>query len=89
MAEYIKRKDAVKALGDAHFKNYGNAIMIIKGLPAADVKRVLHGKWIFDCERIASDGWKYRQYHCSLCGIKTYGGTHNFCMNCGADMREG
>ena len=54
----------------------------------ADVRPVVHGKWVFDCERTASDGWEYRQYHCSLCGLKTYGGTLNFCPSCGADMRE-
>lgn len=37
MAEYIERDTVIKALGDSHFKNYGNAIMVIKELPAADV----------------------------------------------------
>lgn len=32
--DLISRRDAVIALGDAHFKNYGNAIMVIQDLPA-------------------------------------------------------
>lgn len=38
----ISRQDAIKALGDAHFQNYGNAIMIIQDLPSAEPER----KWI-------------------------------------------
>ena len=40
MGDYIERKAVIKALGDSHFKNYGNAIMVIKELPAADVADV-------------------------------------------------
>lgn len=41
MAEYIDREVAKKALGDAHFKNYGNAIMVIMDIPTADVRSVV------------------------------------------------
>lgn len=41
MAEYIDREVAKKALGDAHFKNYGNAIMVIMDIPTADVRPVV------------------------------------------------
>ena len=51
MAEYIDREVAKKALGDAHFKNYGNAIMVIMDIPTADVRQVVLCK---DC--------KHRQY---------------------------
>ena len=40
MDDYIERKAAIKALGDSHFKNYGNAIMVIKELSAANVRPV-------------------------------------------------
>ena len=36
MSDLISRQKAVKALGDAHFQNYGNAIMIIQDLPSAE-----------------------------------------------------
>lgn len=45
------------------------------------------GKWIYDTERVAGDGWTYRQYHCSECKFQELGGLANFCPNCGADMR--
>ena len=37
MNDYIKREDAIKSLGDAHFKNYGDACIVISNLPSADV----------------------------------------------------
>lgn len=61
---------------------------VMSATPPADVRPVVHGKWIFDCERKMHDGWTYRQYHCSACEFQMIGGSHNFCPNCGADMRE-
>jgi hypothetical protein len=60
----------------------------IEAIPAADVRPVVRGKWIYDCDRTMHDGWIYKQYHCSLCEFQMIGGIHNFCPNCGADMRE-
>ena len=61
---------------------------IVDALPAADVKPVVHGKWVassIPCE----------EYVCSNCGgacwYYDYQGKvarSNFCPNCGADMRE-
>ena len=81
MAEYIDREVAKKALGDAHFKNYGNAIMVIMDIPTADVRPVVRGKW----EHFGSD-----VFRCSECGygIQPWNIGVNFCPNCGADMRE-
>ena len=45
------------------------------------------GKWIYDTERVAGDGWTYSQYHCSECKFQELGGLANFCPNCGAEMR--
>lgn len=44
MSDLISREEAVRALGDAHFKNYGNAIMVIQSLPSAqlEVKNILY-----------------------------------------------
>ena len=36
MSDLIDRQEAIDALGDAHFKNYGNAIMVIQALPSAE-----------------------------------------------------
>ena len=34
--ELIDRDEAIKRLGDAHFKNYGNAIMVIRETPTVE-----------------------------------------------------
>lgn len=66
---------------------YCNSILdFVSSLPAADVKPVVRGKWIYDCERVAADGWTYRQHHCSVCGRKTIE-ADNYCPSCGAEMR--
>lgn len=44
------------------------------------------GKWIYDTERVAGDGWTYSQYHCSECGFQELGGLANFCPHCGSEM---
>ena len=55
--------------------------------PIADVAPVRHGRWIYDCERMAEDGWTYRQHHCSLCEFQSIAVSHyNYCPNCGAKM---
>lgn len=41
MDDYINREAAKQALGEAHFENYGNAIMVIMESPAADVKPIV------------------------------------------------
>ncbi len=101
--EYIGRRDAIKARKRSCNKNCLECDFAIEGdswcegevfvvdllrIPPADVRPVVHGKWIFDCERKMHDGWTYRQYHCSACEFQMIGGNHNFCPNCGADMRE-
>ena len=65
-----------------------DAIILVEDQPAADVRPVVRGKWIYDCERTAGDGWTYRQYHCDQCKCQVIGGPYNYCQNCGADMRE-
>ena len=59
---------------------------IVEDFPAADVRKVKHGKWlpIVDADE---DGSPYQSgVYCSECGhcdVFEY----NFCPNCGADMR--
>ena len=98
MGVYIEREAVMQKFAD-HVKRSNNsdfaplptwnqAVQIVEDFPAADVRPVVHGKWIFDCERKMHDGWTYRQYHCSTCEFQMIGGSHNFCPNCGADMSE-
>ena len=58
----------------------------IENAPTVEYERK-KGEWIYDTERVAGDGWTYRQYHCSECGFQELGWLANFCPNCGADMR--
>ena len=54
--------------------------LCIKDVPAADVKKVIHGKWLDD----------YGYDKCSVCGFKCndpyYLGEANYCPECGARM---
>ena len=84
MTDLIDRQAAIDAIGGAHFKNYGNAIMVIQALPSAYPK---NGKWI------KADSQQYFRKHypcftCSECGYrKDSQKKWNYCPNCGADMR--
>ena len=78
-AEYIEREAALRdwPLCDEP----ADAYQFIRNYPAADVRPVKRGTWIARPYMIGNT-----QY-CSLCG-ENYGMKHNFCPNCGADMRE-
>jgi rubrerythrin len=64
-------------------------------IPAADVRPVVHGKWIeqeewtgveaFGIKEMVVGSWK-----CSVCGflVDVSEGDFHYCPNCGADMRE-
>lgn len=89
MDDYINREAAKQALGEAHFENYGNAIMVIMELPAADVKPIVRGKWLLKDR----DG-SWACWTCSECGRLVHLTDYKenvqeeypFC-HCGADMR--
>ena len=90
MAEYIELENAI-----AWFMPYAHAgesidadvvISDIKGMKAADVAPVRHGRWL---------GWgksgtpTYENYGtCSVCGedAEIYTEHRNYCPNCGAKM---
>ena len=94
MAEYIckaKLKEAFEQ--DGHLSAYVEEM--IDSLPDADVRPVVHGRWV-------QTGGKYSRHKtidrriltCSVCGNFLYmGGVNagrgnaNFCPNCGSDMR--
>ena len=90
MAEYIERDSVLNIVkGNWSFMNSADdaiqtSIEMIRRLPAADVRPVVHGKRL---DR--SSGWTFNS-ECNKCGfivheqfIKTY----KYCPNCGADMR--
>lgn len=59
---------------------------LIDDLPAADVRPARHGRW---AKKVEIDGVLKREYFvCSECGQTRMLNFHNFCPNCGADMRE-
>ena len=86
MAEYIEREYVLKCMEDS-YKNAGisaeAASKVRKWLykaPAADVRPVVHGRWVTRPYMMG------KTEYCSRCG-ENYGRKHNFCPNCGADMR--
>ena len=103
MAEYIEREALIKAIkvhetaeNDRIETGYNWALddieEIVKQMPAADVKPVIHAEWIlFDKDCCG------RAFYCSNCRkVTTTDDFENtplereeyFCPRCGADMRE-
>ena len=90
MAEYIER-EKVREVLTVFSNNYEDSKYVLKQvkraisiLPNADVKPVVHGRWIQNYE--TADG---RQLRCSECGMVYWvgkGRDGNFCPNCGARM---
>ena len=96
MADYISREAAIEKIRVAGctdcggssgticgFCDFGNAIRLIKRLPAADVEPVRRGRW----GKKQGGFWEFAA--CSLCGEKTptVGIIPNYCPNCGAKMK--
>ena len=99
MAEYIEREAAIqniKTMADTiGFENpavaIDCAIRSLKNIPAADVSPVVRSEW-----EILTDDSGNEYMKCKHCDAEFYDGDndtvdtkHNFCPNCGADMREG
>ena len=90
MAEYIDRKEAIKAIeslpncynGFSDTYDKSCIIGVLEEVPATDVIPIKHGKW----------NWVGFNIECSECGaMPNFDSTeslYNFCPNCGADMRE-
>lgn len=100
MTEYIDRKDIIKWIDDSLEKcghRYSNDMITMMEMfrtvindciPAADVRPVVRGKWV---KKTRIDlKWDYKQayYVCSECGADRMLRQHNFCPNCGAEMKE-
>ena len=92
MGEYVKRSDALQAVGDIHPLDYNGQGIVerIKAIPAADVVEVRHGRWVY-----AGFLGQFPVYKCSLCGnmARDYRAVllHcvNYCPSCGAKMDGG
>ena len=102
MADYISKEEALSILkkmadddwnmctGTTWAMGYESAADLIEDIPSADVQPVRHGRWI------ALDDDYPEDYECDRCGYiseATFGpggisgNMHNYCPNCGADMR--
>ena len=77
MAEYIEREAALR---ECQYDADGYVTQGIKAIPAADVKPVVRGYW-------KSSKYNAITVLCSNCCYRA-GNFHNYCPNCGADMRE-
>lgn len=80
MAEYINREKAKRLL---HIEYAYAAEQLLNEIPAADVVPVVHGRWGTNSDRPDS-------LICSVCkcGFDMWKhDPHNYCPNCGADMR--
>lgn len=85
MAEYIDRKEFIKAVKDIPM--WGSvAVMFADSIPAADVSPVVYGRWV----HLGGDEW-----FCSACGfvISTEGSwdkpIKKYCEDCSAKMEQG
>ena len=89
MDGYIRREDVIEwFMPYAHAGESIDADVVIsdiKGMKAADVAPVVHGRWVptkapfmNECE------------DCSVCGYRTvWGHRYNYCPNCGAKKDGG
>ena len=91
MAEYIKREALVHRLKSPYLFNITQRIFdIISEIPSADVAPVVHARWIYVEETLAtSSGWC-----CSACRRPRWLSpdvpeVFKYCPNCGAKMDEG
>lgn len=96
MDEYIRREDVIAwFMPYAHVGESIDADVVIsdiKGMKAADVAPVRHGRWIHSRYEDCSE--QFELVKCSQCNHEAYamafyvrGG--NYCPNCGAEMDGG
>lgn len=102
MTDYIKREDAIEALGEepyvwsdtdveiAEHAQWVSDVKAIEAVPSADVVERKRGEWIRVTEELG-ESWM-----CSECmeefiphdGMEEFASYAHFCPNCGADMRR-
>ena len=98
--EYAKQLLRYESRDNPYFRSQAcqHAIDVLNDMPAADVKPVVRGEWIFEEYELAS--WCTKAV-CSSCkktvannsdlahdwGQRLFLHDYKFCPNCGADMR--
>lgn len=85
-----KKNGKIKTLyeiGEAPCKACGVMDMMedVDAYPATDVRPVVRGRW--NKQSVSFDLCGIEYFRCSCCGWE-YQTQHNFCPNCGADMRR-
>ena len=107
MTDYISRKVAIRAiidkqrdhttpwrlsyeLGKKHAAD--EYVEVLKAVPAADVRPVVHGHYIGEYDGYADGNPVYDMWYCSECGCLFEDWdekpTYNFCPNCGCAMEN-
>ena len=99
MAEYIEREALLKVLRGSAVAKYPASFAMglfaaadeVSKLPAADVKTVVHGRWVgLEYDGYADGCPVYDVWECSECGEEVSGEdvpiTHPYCHGCGARM---
>lgn len=89
--EYIERELALSIIDDyveslGYSPNHSMPHHALKGLSAADVKPVRHGRWL-DMDTL--DAHRQPIYQCSECRKEVadyYIDKHKFCLHCGTKM---
>ena len=79
--QFSIEEDENKAFNLGLFQGIIFASKEIKAIPAADVRKVMPGRWVF---------WNDSNpqfYSCDYCGAHSLFNS-NFCPNCGADMSQ-
>ena len=89
MAEYVTKEQVID-----WFRPYGHMdesipyetmVSDLRGMPAADVAPVRHGRWERVIPSKSAAKWSTK-VSCSNCHSAGYA-HHKYCPNCGADMR--
>ena len=94
MSEYIEREAAIAMYEDDEIDMGALKVPVpvivqnIKDVPAADVRPVVHGKWIVSRTDYGWNGAEFPTHcKCDQCGREVpYLDKDNYCPNCGALM---
>ena len=83
MVRYIDADKLEKEINSEKAMSFYDLLDKIHFAPTEDVRPVVRGKWI-------DESLGDMMCVCSICGQKITKGyfSHNFCPNCGADMKE-
>jgi transcription initiation factor IIE alpha subunit len=87
MSRYIDSRHLESQFDEDTLYNGQEVLEVINEEPTADVKSVVHGKWIPIIERDDYCDYEQEWYECNRCHVTQYD-KYNFCPSCGADMRE-